>query len=246
MERIKILGVGVDPVDEKEALAQCSTFIAEGGSHFVFTPNSEMIMNAREDKALFAALQKADLVVPDGMGVVWASKILGTPLKERVTGIDLFLALCKEASYRGWKIFLLGSKPTVAEEAREKLIQNWPDLKIVGTQHGYFTEQQEAEVLRKIGSSSPDILAVGLGSPRQELWLLEHLPDLGVPLGLGIGGSFDVVSGQKKRAPKALSHLGLEWAWRLAKEPGRLPRMMALPKFALRVIGERLGGGKNR
>lgn len=246
MERIKILDVGVDPVGKEEALARCREFVARGGSHFVFTPNSEMIMNAREDQTLFAALQQADLVVPDGMGVVWASKILGTPLKERVTGIDLFLALCQTASQEGWSIFLLGGKPTVAQEAATKLTLRWPKLKIAGTYHGYFKPQAEAEVLEKIKTAAPDLLAVGLGSPRQELWLLEHLPALGVPIGLGIGGSFDVISGQKKRAPQAISRLGLEWAWRLAAEPSRLPRMMALPRFAFRVLGEKLGGGKNR
>ena len=246
MERIEILGVGVDPVSEAEARARCREFITSGGSHLVFTPNSEMIMNARETPALFAALRQADLVVPDGMGVVWASKILGTPLAERVTGIDLFMALCREAAAEGWRLYLLGGEPSVAQEAAHKLALRWPDLKIVGTDHGYFQPQDEAEVLERIRAKAPDLLAVGLGSPRQELWLVEHLPGLGVPLGLGIGGSFDVISGQKKRAPQAISRIGLEWAWRLAKEPSRLPRMMALPRFALRVLRERLGGDGNR
>jgi N-acetylglucosaminyldiphosphoundecaprenol N-acetyl-beta-D-mannosaminyltransferase len=233
-------------VDVQEAVARCRAFLAQGGSHLICTPNSEMIMAARQHPELAAALARADLVIPDGMGVVWAGKILGSPLPGRVTGIDLFLALCQAAAREGWSIYLLGGKPGVAQEAAAKLAARFQGLKIAGCQHGYFAGREEPAVLSQIKRAAPEILAAGLGSPRQELWLEEHLPKLGVPLGLGIGGSFDVLSGQKKRAPQAVSKLGLEWAWRLAKEPSRLPRMTALPRFALAVLKERLGGGRDQ
>lgn len=245
MERIEILGVGVDRVTEQEAVERCAEFIATGSPHLVFTPNSEMIMEARENPELFQALAGAQLVVPDGMGVVWASRILGKPLPQRVTGIDLFSALCQEGAKRSWRFFLLGAKPTVAEKAAEELVSINPGLEIVGTQDGYFTSEEEPEILAQIKALSPDILAVGLGAPRQELWLEKWLPELGVPVGIGIGGSFDVFAGEVKRAPDLVAKLGFEWAYRLVKEPWRLPRMMALPKFAVKVCGERLGVGRS-
>ncbi|HOB22619.1 MAG: WecB/TagA/CpsF family glycosyltransferase [Firmicutes bacterium] len=246
MGRVEILGVGIDPVDEEQALERCRTFIQGGGSHLVFTPNAEMIVRAQENAALRIALEKADLVVPDGSGVVWASRVLGRPLVSRVAGIDLFTALCRAAAGEGWRVYLLGGEPGVAQQAAENLAARYEGLVIAGTGHGYFTKEEEGSVLEEIKRAQPDILAVGLGSPKQELWLLEHQESLKVPLAMGIGGSFDVISGLKKRAPKLLGDMGLEWAWRLATEPSRLPRMMALPRFALKVLKARLGGGGNR
>jgi N-acetylglucosaminyldiphosphoundecaprenol N-acetyl-beta-D-mannosaminyltransferase len=161
--------------------------------------------------------------------MVVVSRILGNPLKERVTGIDLMLKIVEMCARQGLKIFLLGSEPGVAEEAASKLIESFPGINIVGTYHGYF--EKDNEVVKAIKDTKPDILFVGLGAGRQEKWLSKHLKELGVPIAMVIGGSLDVISGRKKRAPKWSQKLYIEWLYRLITEPERWKRQLALPKF---------------
>ncbi len=181
-------------------------------------------------------INSADLVTPDGSGIVWAARYLGEPVPERVTGIDLMREICKQAHYNGWKIFLLGGAPGVAAEAAEQLQIEYPNIKIVGTHHGYFPEDEERNVMELIKSAGPDIIFVALGAPRQEFWIKSHQENLPVKVAVGVGGSFDVVSGRVKRAPQWMQRLRLEWLARLIKEPWRAKRMLALPKFVLLVM----------
>ncbi len=233
---IDILGVAVDHVDMKEALARCSGYLNEEGSHVVFTPNSEIIMMAYHDPAFSAVVNSADLVVADGIGVVYASRILKAPLSERVAGFDLSSRLIQAAADGSHSIYFFGGKPGVAEQAIENLTKQYPSLRVVGYSDGYFDDEKEKQIIADIQNKKPDILFVCLGAPKQEKWIAEHREELGARLILGVGGSLDVWAGVTERAPKAYQKAGLEWLYRLKKEPSRFWRMMALPKFALTVI----------
>lgn len=221
-------GVQIDNITLNEAVSRVEMFIASGKPHLIVTPNPEMIVAAQDDAELREIVNKADLRVPDGISMVVVSRILGTPLKERVAGIDLMLKLIEVSAWKGYTVFILGSAPGVAEEAAKNLLAKYPNLKIVGTHHGYFSDDSEA--LKKIMESEPDILFAGLGAGRQEKWLNHHLPELKT-VGMGIGGSLDVISGRKKRAPKWAQVLYIEWLYRLFTEPQRWKRQLALPKF---------------
>ena len=236
MLSLKILGVRVDRVDMMEALCGIDSFIQQGGFHHVITLNAEIIYRAQQDPCLLELINTADLVTPDGAGVVWAAGYLGEPVGERVTGIDLLAKVCHQAHHNGWSIFLLGGAPGVAAEAGEQLMETYPNIKIAGIQHGYFTAEEENEVISQVQAAAADILFVGLGAPRQEFWIRQHQEQLACKVAVGVGGSFDVLAGRVKRAPLWMQKLKLEWLSRLLKEPWRAKRMMALPKFVLLVI----------
>lgn len=226
---IEFSGIQVDNITLNEAVARVEMFIASGKPHLIVTPNPEMIVTAQDDVELREIVNNADLRLPDGISMVVVSRILGTPLQERVTGIDLMLKLIETSAWKGYSVFLLGSAPGVAEEAAIKLTAQYPNLKIVGTHHGYFSGD-DSEVLKKIIAARPDILFAGLGAGRQEKWLNRHLSELKT-VGMGIGGSMDVISGRKKRAPKWVQATYIEWLYRLFTEPNRWKRQLALPKF---------------
>ncbi|ATW25965.1 WecB/TagA/CpsF family glycosyltransferase [Candidatus Formimonas warabiya] len=236
MALLKILGVRVDKVDMMDSLCFVDSFIQAGRFHHIITLNAEIIYRAQSDDSLKELINSADLVTPDGSGIVWAARYLGEPVPERVTGIDLMLEICKQAHHNGWKIFLLGGAPDVAAEAAEKLREEYPNINIVGTHHGYFQESEEKDLLVHIDSLKPDIIFVALGAPRQEFWIRRYRDSLPVKVAVGVGGSFDVVSGRVRRAPLWIQKLKLEWLARLIKEPWRAKRMLALPKFVLQVI----------
>ncbi|MFA4884160.1 MAG: WecB/TagA/CpsF family glycosyltransferase [Candidatus Margulisiibacteriota bacterium] len=236
-QTVNLAGLIVDNVTLVEAVAKVEGFIASGQPHLVATPNPEMIVTAQDDQELRDILNKADLRIPDGISMVVVSRILGTPLQERVSGIDLMLKLCEVSAVKGYKIFLLGSAPAVPEEAAKKLTALFPGLKVVGTQHGYFGGDDPA-VLKKIMHTEPDLLFCGLGASRQEKWLNHHLAELKT-VGMVIGGSLDVISGRKKRAPKWAQALYIEWLYRLFSEPQRWKRQLALPKFLWLVFTRR-------
>ncbi|MBC7343497.1 MAG: WecB/TagA/CpsF family glycosyltransferase [Clostridia bacterium] len=238
--RITILGVPVDAVSLDEALARIQEFLEQDAVHQVVTLNAEMVVLAQKDPDFRRVVQQAALVVPDGSGVRLGARILGHHLPERVAGIDLMQALCQRAARQGWRIYFLGAEPGVAKEAARRLQERYPGLVVVGTQHGYFNPASLPEVLARIRESRPEILFVALGAPKQELWLAEHLPFLKVKVGMGVGGSLDVVAGRVKRAPRWMQRLGLEWLFRLLQEPARWRRVMALPRFLLGVLRERL------
>ena len=229
MEIIDFAGIKVDNVTLKEAVERVEGFIAAGQPHLIVTPNPEIIVAAQKDKELREIINSADLRVPDGISMVVVSRILRRPLTERVTGIDLMVELIKMSASKGYKIFLLGGGPRVAEDAAEKLINNISGVRIAGTHDGFFGD--DSDVVAKIKNDKPDILFVGLGAGRQERWLNRHLKELNVPVSMVMGGSLDVISGRKKRAPRWARALYIEWLYRLFTEPQRWKRQLALPKF---------------
>ena len=238
--RIDIVGTGVDNVDMQQAVERAQSLIEAGGAHYCVTPNSEILYDAIHSAPLAEIIRNADMVLPDGSGVVLASKLLGTPLKCKVAGVEFAEALARKLAQSGRTLFLLGAKPGVAERAAEKLCQLAPGLRIAGTMDGYFKDDQEA--VRRVREASPDVLYVCLGSPRQEQFIAANLESLGAKFMVGLGGSLDVFAGEAKRAPKIFIKLGLEWFYRLLKQPSRLGRMMRLPKFlwaALRYRSQR-------
>lgn len=237
--KVRILGVDVDSVTMEQAIRRVEEMIqtgrSEGRSHVVATANAEMVMMSGEDRELAVILQQADLVVPDGAGVVWAARHLGSPVPERVAGFDLAQNLLQKSAARGYRVYLLGSAPGVAEKAASVARQKYPGVQIVGIQDGFFTQEQTNTIIEAIHHAKPDILLVALGVPKQEKWLKAHLTELAVPVAIGVGGTLDVMAGVMKRAPLWMQEANLEWLFRLMMQPKRLIRMLALPRFVLKV-----------
>ena len=245
MEKINIRGVGVSNVTLDEAAGICRDWLHADTARVVFTPNSEIIQACIEDPTLYPLINSADLVTPDGIGVIYASKILGRPLKAKTAGYDLGLEVVRLSHEEGHRIYFLGGKPGIAEAARDKLLLTCPDAKFVGCHDGYFKKEgEESEaVIRAINEAAPDVLYVCFGVPAQEKWIAANRDKLpSVKLFLALGGSLDGYSGNFKRAPKIFIRLGLEWFYRLIKEPKRIGRMMKLPKFLFGTIAYRLLG----
>lgn len=234
---VDVLGVSISNVTMEEATKKVREFVKSDSFHSVYTPNPEFVMLAQEDKEFHKILEEADLVVPDGIGVVIASKIKKTPLPERVPGYDLAQNTMKEAVKEGYKYYFFGGKPGVSEEAAAKMRETYPGIQIVGTRNGYFKPEDEAEIIADINASGANILFVCLGAPKQEKWIEanKHLMP-NVRVAMGLGGSLDGMSGRVKRAPEIFQKLGLEWFYRLLKEPTRFKRMLVLPKFLIKVI----------
>ncbi len=238
--RIDVLGVKFDNVTLDEAADRAMALLDEPGVHLIATPNPEIVTLAQRDGEFAALLDKAALVIPDGIGVVYAAKILGRPLKGRVPGIELAGALMERMAQSGHRLFLLGAKPGVAEEAGRRLMAQYPGLTVCGTHDGYFKE--DAPVAEAIRQSGADAVFVCLGAPKQEKWIAQWGPATGARLMAGLGGSLDVFAGQVKRAPAAFRKLGLEWFYRLCCQPSRLGRMAKLPLFLVSAVGARLKG----
>ena len=236
MSRIDVLGVSFDDLTMEEAVEIALGFMQERHACYACTPNPEIVMAAKGDAALRAALSGAELVLADGVGITKAATMLGTPLKSRVPGIDFASNVISRLAERGGSVYLLGAKPLVAEAAAEKLTQTYPGIVIAGTNDGYFTD--DAPVIEKINAASPDFLMVCLGSPKQELWMSANAGRLSCGLMAGLGGSLDVLAGNVQRAPETWRRLGLEWLYRVIKEPKRLGRVMKLPAFVLEAAAE--------
>jgi len=237
--KIDIFGVEFNDVAAERAVAQACELIDSGSKAYIVTPNPEIIWMARRDSALLRAVNGAELVLSDGIGVIMGARILGTPLRGgRVPGIDFATALFEKMAQTGGSVFLMGAKPGVAELAANKLMEKYPGLDIAGVADGYFTEDEP--VIEKINSTHPDLLLVCLGSPKQELWMAENLGRLSVKLCAGLGGSLDVFAGNVKRAPALFRKLGMEWLYRLFREPRRITRMAKLPLFILALVWKRL------
>ncbi len=228
---VSIVGCRVDHIDGPEAVETLTRFCREDRPHLVVTADSSMLVRAQTDRLLHTILKTADLVVPDSIGVIWASRFLGTPLPERVPGVEMVERLCDYCAKAGFGVFLLGSAPGVAELAAERLQQRHPGLRIVGYHHGYFNENDEPEVLDQIRKAQPHVLFAAMGIPRQEKWLYQHLPHLPVRLGIGVGGSLDVMAGKVKRAPAFFRRTNLEWLYRVGSDPRRLRKGALLPIF---------------
>lgn len=238
LNEIKILGIKVHVVNMDETVSLLHEMIKEGQHCHVVTVGTEMIMAAQENYSFAEIINKADLVVPDTSGVLWAAKRIGAKIQEKVTGIDLTGRLLSIAAKDRFGVFLLGGKPGIAELASKEMIHRYPGLIIAGTHDGYFKAEsnEEKKVIEKISSSSAKLLLVGMGFPRQEEWLSRCLKETGAIVGIGVGGSFDVFAGTLKRAPRWMIRLHIEWLFRLFQEPKRWRRMLAIPMFMLKVI----------
>lgn len=236
---VEILGYKVAPFTMEDVLTSIYRLIGEKRGQIV-TANAEILYAAKFDRRLSEVVHRAELVIADGMGVVWASRILGDPVPERVGGYDVLHALCKAAPDKGIRVFLLGGDHRVADMAAVRLQQLYPGLDVAGTCHGFFKEDESESVIEHITMQRPDFIFVALGL-RGEYWIAEHKDELPCPA-MQVGGSFDILAGRAERAPLWMQKRGLEWAFRLYKEPRRFKRMLALPKFMWTVILERLTG----
>lgn len=235
-----VLGVQYDNVTMEEAVTAGRAFLTGASTAFCVTPNAEMAYEALHDEAFREVLNSADLVLPDGAGVVLGAKILKTPLKQKVAGIEFAQNMLPVYEELGSRLYLLGSKPGVAELAAEKMLEKHPKLVICGTADGYFKD--EDEVVRKINEAKADALYVCLGAPKQEYFMYRHKDELNLRLMAGLGGTLDGIAGTVKRAPKWMIKLQLEWLYRLIKEPRRIGRMMRLPKFVFAAFRKRMKG----
>ena len=235
--RVDVLGVGFDSLTLDQAVEEGMRLLHTPGAHYVVTPNPEIVETCRQDSAARQAVNGADLVLPDGIGVIYGAKILGTPLAGRVTGISFAQAMMERMAKGGESLFLLGAKPGYAQQAAENLVRQYPGLQIAGTNDGYFKD--DGPIVEKIRASGAQAVFVCLGAPKQELWMVKNGAETGAHLLVGLGGCLDVFSGNVKRAPAAFQKLGLEWFYRLCKEPSRIGRMMKLPLFLVHVAGER-------
>ena len=233
--KVDILGVNVDSLTMQEAVEQVEKYIEERNPVLIATANAEMLMRATYDEELKEILNGAAMVTPDGAGTVWAAHHLGFAMPERVAGYDLAQQLMAEAAQRGQKIFFFGSAPGVAEKAKAKAEQLYPGIEICGVRNGYFKEEDEPAIIEEIKAAQPDILLVALGVPKQEKWLWKYKDELGVPVSIGVGGTLDVMAGVMKRAPRWMQKAKLEWLFRGMLQPKRAGRLMALPKFVLKV-----------
>lgn len=235
--RIDVLGVGFDNLTMDEAVAEGTRLLNCEGAHYVVTPNPEIVEVCRENREARAAVNGADLVLPDGIGVIKGAAMLGTPLKERTPGIEFAEQMVGKLAEMGKSLYLLGSKPGIAEQAGEKLRAKYPGLVIAGCHDGYF--QDDVPVVRAIQESRAAMVFVCLGAPKQELWMAKNGTATGARLLCGLGGSLDVFAGTVERAPAFWTNHGLEWFYRLCKEPRRLGRMMKLPLFLVHVRQEK-------
>lgn len=239
MERppsLELFGCRVDRVTMADAVARCRAFIEEGGSHYVVTADTSGIVIAQNDAEHRRIINAADLVTPDSIGVVWASRRFGKPVPERVPGVDTMEALCKMAAAEGYRVFLFGAAPGVADLAAKNLQARFPGLSVCGTRNGFFTPREEPGIIEAIRAARTDILFVAFGIPKQEKWMAAHLPDTGAKLAMGVGGSFDAFAGVVKRAPKIIQRLHLEWLWRTLSNPKKISKAMTLPRFAMMVL----------
>ena len=235
--RVDVLGVGFDSFTMDQAVAEAMRLLATEGCHYVVTPNPEIVELCREDEALRRIVNAADMVLPDGVGIIYGAKILGTPLRARLPGADFAGCLMEAMARGGQTLYLLGARPGVADQAARRLGARYPGLRIVGTHDGYF--QDSAPVAEAVRASGAQAVFVCLGAPKQERWMAEFGPATGARLLVGLGGCLDVFSGNVKRAPAIFRRLGLEWLHRLVTNPSRAGRMVKLPLFMAHVLGEK-------
>jgi len=238
-KRVEILNVYFDNCTMAEAVNKLIGFLKKDKYHMVFTPNPEFVMEANKDEQFLKILNEADLVVPDGIGIVIGSKILKNKLKERVAGYDMvqnFLGKIKNDNYN---IYFVGAAPGVAQQAAINMEKLHKGINICGVRDGYFKEDEISEIISDINKKQTDILLVGLGAPRQEKFIYKYRNELNTKVNIGVGGSFDGMSGKAKRAPVIFQKLGLEWFYRLIAQPTRLIRMLQLPLYLIKVINSR-------
>jgi N-acetylglucosaminyldiphosphoundecaprenol N-acetyl-beta-D-mannosaminyltransferase len=237
LNKVSILGVEIDNLSLQEVVGRINGLIEQRRPSLIVTANPEIIMRARQDRGFADCLKAAEVVTADGIGLIIGAKLLGTPLKERVTGIDLITELFRESKNRKYRFYFVGAKPGIAEKAALNIKGKFPNVEIVGVQHGYF--QDDSTIISDIMEKKPDILLAALGMGRQESWVRDRVNATGVPVSIGVGGSFDVFAGEAKRAPQWMQQAGIEWLYRLIKQPSRFWRMLELPKFLIAVLFSR-------
>ncbi len=236
-ERIKILGVNIDNITVDEAGEITKELVNKSGKtcKMVVSPNTEFVMNAQKDRLFFDILNEAELATPDSVGIMLGGKRQNKPFKERIPGQSYFRKVFEVGNKEGWSIYLLGGKDDVPKITAEKLQKLYPNVKIVGYHEGYFEEDSEEDVIDEINRLEPNVLFVALGAPKQEKWIYNHKDILKVDVAAGQGGTFDYEAGRIMRAPKIIQKLGIEWLWRLIRQPSRIKRMIALPIYWCKV-----------
>ena len=242
--KTEILGIQFDNLTREEAARRGAQLLAEDKFHYVVTPNPEFLLTCEKDPYFRDILNGADLVLPDGIGVVYSAKILGTPLKERVPGIEFAADMLAKLDQMGGRLYLLGAKPGVAQEAGRRILERHPNIVLCGTHDGYFKDEEA--VLLEVAAARPNLLFVCLGAPKQEKWMARWGRHTGARLAIGLGGALDVFAGNVERAPESWRKLGLEWAYRLKKEPKRAGRMAKLPLVLVKSAGARLRGRRDQ
>ena len=237
MKDIEILGIPFNSLSVEEALDLLESYLAEPKNHIIITPNPEGVMQARRNPAFKEALLGADLRLADGTGIVLASRYLGNPLPERVRGVDTIFALFERLSKKGRKFtaYFLGGAPGIAQEAKQKMEAQFPNLYVAGLHHGYFNAEDEQAILEELNRIQPDILLVCTGMPKAEIWAHTHR-SIPARLTMCLGGTLDIMAGNVKMAPSIMRKLGLEWLFRLLKQPSRAKRMLDIPRFVLTVV----------
>lgn len=242
---INLLGIKVNRIDMPTTLTAIRGFIESGTAHMIVTADASMIARTQEDTELREIVNTADLVTPDGSGIIKGARILGTPLIERVSGVDVAKEMCLLSVEMGFSIFFLGAEPGIAEAAAENLVKMFPGMSIAGTHDGYFKPDRDSEIAKLVKASGAKALLVAMGIPRQEKLIKQYMHEMGICVAMGVGGSFDVFSGKVKRAPVWFQNHGLEWAYRLAKDPSKISKVSVLPKFLMMVYREKLLGHRD-
>lgn len=235
---MKILDVRIDEVTMDEAVDKVKTFLTEDRVHLICTPNPEMLMTAQDDAEFKNILNSSELNIPDGTGIVWASKKLNGNINERVAGFDFIHRIFELGKEREISFYFLGSKPKVAENAGKKIEKIYSGTKIVGSRDGYFSLEEEKKVVKEINAKNPDVLLVAMGAPKQERFINKYKEKLNCKVAIGVGGCFDVIAGNVKRAPKIFIKLRLEWLYRGLTDFKRLKRLGAIPRFMIAIKGE--------
>lgn len=237
-DTITILGVPIDRITRDEAGTITENLIKESNKSckMIFAPNVEFIMYAQKDKEYFKILKQSSLSTPDSIGVIIGAKLQKKSFKERIPGQSYFRKIIELSNEKGYSIYMLGGKPGIAEIAKENLEKIFPNVNIVGTHHGYFNENEEKEVIKEINTLQPNVLFVALGAPKQEKWIYEHRNELSVDVATGQGGTYDYEAGRIKRAPVFIQKIGMEWFWRLCREPSRIKRQLVLPVYLFKVL----------
>ena len=238
-DKVNVLGVKIDKITIDEAANKILDFTNETDkARYVFTPNSEMIMEAYKNEQFKTVLNSADILSADGIGVVYASKILKNPILERCAGYDIACSLLKLLDENKKSLYLFGSRDEVVQAAAKNINEKYKNINICGLQNGFFDEEKEKQIIEDINEKKPDVVFVCLGFPKQEYWIYNNAKNLNAKVFMGLGGSLDVFAGAVKRAPLFFQKLGIEWLYRLCKQPQRFMRMTVLPKFALTVIAK--------
>lgn len=237
-DTITILGVPIDRITRDEAGNITENLIKESSKSckMIFAPNVEFIMYAQKDEEYFNILKQSSLSTPDSIGVIIGAKLQKKSFKERIPGQSYFRKIIELSNEKGYSIYMLGGKPGIAEIAKENLEKIFPNVNIVGTHHGYFDENEEKEVIKEINRLEPNVLFVALGAPKQEKWIYEHRNELKVDVAAGQGGTYDYEAGRIKRAPVFIQKIGMEWFWRLCREPSRIKRQLVLPVYLFKLL----------